>query len=308
MNREQDMMRVSVVIPCFNAESFLGDTIRSVLGQTYSPHEVIVVDDGSRDNSAAIAASFGEPIRVIRQSNQGECAARNTGLDLARGDWIAFLDADDLWTPKKLECQVAEAGRGPDIVCIHTRFYQFGTTSEVPPPPVEVVSGTYEIETLLLNPLVNSSSAMVRAGLPVRFPAGARQGGDMIYFTELSLFGLFAYVPRALTGYRMHAAQVTRHPNAWVEHFQNRFQWVRQHALELGAHRAAGLEDKLRGQVLEWLNLARWNRQWDRYWRLREYARTLNWESQLPEVLSERIYPRVLYRLKDAYDSVLSES
>src|SRR3972149_3633636 len=96
---------VSVVIPCYNGAVYLHETIESALAQTHSPLEVLVIDDGSTDDSAAIADSFGSPVRVIRQTNQGESVARNRGIDEARGDWIAFLDSDDVWNPTKLERQ-----------------------------------------------------------------------------------------------------------------------------------------------------------------------------------------------------------
>jgi len=87
---------VSVVIPCYNAARFLRETLASALNQTCRPLEIIVVDDGSTDDSAAIAESFGPPVRVIRQANQGESVARNVGIAAARGDYLQFLDADDL--------------------------------------------------------------------------------------------------------------------------------------------------------------------------------------------------------------------
>jgi len=96
---------VSVVIPCYNAARFLRETLDSALKQTLPPLEVIVVDDGSTDDSAAIAESYGPPVRVIRQPNQGESVARNTGVAASRGDYIVFLDADDLLAPGLLEVQ-----------------------------------------------------------------------------------------------------------------------------------------------------------------------------------------------------------
>jgi glycosyltransferase involved in cell wall biosynthesis len=87
---------ISVITPCYNGAMYLRQTIESVLAQTYPPLEMIVVDDGSTDDSAAIAESFGPPVRVIRQTNQGVSAARNRGIAEARGDYLHFLDADDL--------------------------------------------------------------------------------------------------------------------------------------------------------------------------------------------------------------------
>jgi glycosyltransferase involved in cell wall biosynthesis len=97
---------VSVVIPAFNSAKTLGRTIESAISQTFPPLEIIVVDDGSSDDTAAVAESFGPPVHVIRKPNGGPASARNLGVDQARGHWIAFLDADDQWIPAKLERQL----------------------------------------------------------------------------------------------------------------------------------------------------------------------------------------------------------
>lgn len=93
----------SVVIPCYNAATFLPETINSLLGQTRPPLEIIVVDDGSTDHSAEIVASAWPGVRLIRQANQGESVARNVGLGAARSDYILFLDADDLLAAEALD-------------------------------------------------------------------------------------------------------------------------------------------------------------------------------------------------------------
>lgn len=113
-------MQISVVIPAFNAARFIAETIRSAQAQTYAPLEVIVVDDGSADDTAEVAARLG--CVVIRQPNGGVCAARNAGIVAARGDWIALLDHDDLWEPRKLERQVTAAALCPDVTCFATDF------------------------------------------------------------------------------------------------------------------------------------------------------------------------------------------
>jgi glycosyltransferase involved in cell wall biosynthesis len=96
---------ITAIIPVHNGERHLAEAIQSVLAQTLPPGEIIVVDDGSTDASAAIAQSFGAPVRVLAQPNLGPAAARNLGLAHATGDLLAFLDADDLWTPNKLARQ-----------------------------------------------------------------------------------------------------------------------------------------------------------------------------------------------------------
>jgi glycosyltransferase involved in cell wall biosynthesis len=98
---------VSCIIPVWNCEKYLSDAIDSILGQTYRPIELIVVDDGSTDRTPDVIARYGDKLRTVRQSNAGPGAARNSGIALAQGPYIAFLDADDLWHQNKLERQVA---------------------------------------------------------------------------------------------------------------------------------------------------------------------------------------------------------
>lgn len=105
--------RVSIIIPCHNAEHYIGDAIRSALDQTYRDREVIVVDDGSTDGSLEVIRSFGDSIRWETGPNRGGSAARNRGLKLSTGDLVQFLDADDLLFPEKLAEQVPVAVRFP---------------------------------------------------------------------------------------------------------------------------------------------------------------------------------------------------
>src|SRR5471030_2045816 len=101
------MPLVSIVIPSYNAEKYLSETIQSALNQTWQHKEIIVVDDGSTDDSLQIAESFkSEIVKVFVQKNKGASAARNTGLREAKGDYIQFLDADDLLSPDKIEAQI----------------------------------------------------------------------------------------------------------------------------------------------------------------------------------------------------------
>ena len=102
-------VRISVVIPTYNSRAFVGRAIQSALEQTVPPLEVVVVDDGSKDGTGElIAREFGNRVIYHYQENRGVSAARNAGIRLCSGDWIAFLDADDTWVPEKLELQVQE--------------------------------------------------------------------------------------------------------------------------------------------------------------------------------------------------------
>ena len=120
----QDLYSVSVVIPAYNVEKFVARAIDSVLSQTRRADEIIVVDDGSTDSTAAEVSKFGPRIRFVRQENAGASAARNAGIEAATSEWIAFLDADDEWLPEKLQLQIEHLKRNPDLVWTTANFYR----------------------------------------------------------------------------------------------------------------------------------------------------------------------------------------
>jgi glycosyltransferase involved in cell wall biosynthesis len=99
---EPSGFRITAAIPVYNGEAFLADAIESVLAQTFRPSEVLVIDDGSTDGSADVARRYPE-VRYVHQENRGDAGARNAAIEHAQGDHIAFLDADDVWKPRKLE-------------------------------------------------------------------------------------------------------------------------------------------------------------------------------------------------------------
>src|SRR5215475_10236165 len=98
---------ISVIIPAFNSSTTIGAAIESALRQTYPPTEIIVVDDGSVDDTAMVASRYPSPVRVLRKANGGPGAARNFAARIATCEWLAMLDADDSWLPEKLERQIA---------------------------------------------------------------------------------------------------------------------------------------------------------------------------------------------------------
>ena len=110
---------VSCIVPVFNGERYLAEALDSILKQSYWPLEIIVVDDGSTDTTPAVAACYGDRIRYVRQDNAGAPAARNLGLRLAGGEFLAFLDSDDLWHPEKLERQMRRFEARPELdLCV----------------------------------------------------------------------------------------------------------------------------------------------------------------------------------------------
>jgi glycosyltransferase involved in cell wall biosynthesis len=113
------MPRVSVIIPVYNRAQVVAEAIASVLGQTFQDFELLVVDDGSTDGAWEKLQSYGLKIRALRQDHRGAAAARNFGIKNATGEYLAFLDSDDLWRPEKLARQVEYLDRRPEVALVH---------------------------------------------------------------------------------------------------------------------------------------------------------------------------------------------
>ena len=158
------MPKVSVVIPAYNVAAFIEDAINSVLGQTYHDFEVVVVDDGSPDETASIVKRFDDPrIRLVSQSNRGLSGARNTGIRYAQGEYVAFLDADDLWRPEKLEEHVRHLDNNPEIgVSYSTSQFidEDGALLNLFQKPK--LAGIDGADLLLRNPVGNGSAPVIR--------------------------------------------------------------------------------------------------------------------------------------------------
>ena len=116
---------VSCIVPVFNGEKYLAEAVDSILAQTYRPLEIIVADDGSTDGTAAVVASYGDQLRYNRQEHAGAPVARNLGLTIARGEFVAFLDSDDLWHPEKLQRQMARFQARPELDLCVTHVQNF---------------------------------------------------------------------------------------------------------------------------------------------------------------------------------------
>ncbi len=298
-------VKISVVVPAYNAEKYIKRCLFSIISQTYLPNEVIVIDDGSTDNTSFIIKKFFPFVKLIRTSRVGVSKARNIGLDKSSSLWVAFLDADDWWMPHKLMSQAKIISAYNDVVCVHSNYFLYINGSLKKPSLSINKYGLqhYSIAELLLNPIVNTSTALIRKDLNIFFPEWATQAEDMLFFTELSKYGKFYYDSSYLAVYRMHPNQSTKKIDSWLLNIKNRFKWLQTNSF-LSEKEKKEIELQLKNQLIEWIKLAKWNRQWSRYYYLKEYALSLDWSDDVPKILNEKLLPKPFYKLKDIIDKV----
>ncbi|MEW6126824.1 MAG: glycosyltransferase [Acidobacteriota bacterium] len=200
---------VSVVIPTYNSAAFLSEAITSVLNQTYRPVEIIVIDDGSTDNTETVAATFKEAIRYSKKANGGPSAARNVGIRHSSGEFIAFLDADDLWLPDKLELQIAHFNEHPEYGVVFTgsqRFNESGVLDSNIRAGRDIPTGMI-FDKILLEHFIAMPSVMVRrrcldeVGL---FDEGLIGNEDFNFYLRLAKKYPFGFVNKILVHIRCH--------------------------------------------------------------------------------------------------------
>lgn len=205
------MPKVSVVIPTYNYAHFLREAIESVLAQTFRDFEVIVVDDGSTDNTPEVVAQFGDRVQYIRQANQGPNAARNTGVLAARGEFIALLDADDLWLPDKLSRQVALADTRPEAGLIYSGMLLFDSESGavIGYHPLARCREGWVLRDLYMYHFVPSPTPLIRREVFEQvgiFDETAIGPDDWDLLMRIAAHYQFAFVPDFLAMYRVHAS------------------------------------------------------------------------------------------------------
>ncbi|MGH7582275.1 MAG: glycosyltransferase family 2 protein [Gemmatimonadales bacterium] len=208
-----------MIVPCYNTERYLPAALGSICSQDCRVDEVLVIDDGSIDGSAAIADRWGAPVRCLRQPHGGAAAARNIGLDAARGDVLAFLDADDTWTPGSLSSRLDALAAAPDAGCAAGFTEQFispdmiedvGSRRE---PPAEPSRGR------VLGAIVVRRGVVERIG---RFDPTLRVGDTIDWVARIDAAGIATVtIERVVLRRRIHGA------NMGVQHREWRADYLR---------------------------------------------------------------------------------
>ena len=221
-------MDVSVVIPAYNASEHIAATLRSVFDQRQPPLEIIVVDDGSTDDTATVAAALGS--RVVTQRNAGPSAARNAGVGVASSPWIAFLDADDRWLPAYLETIASALSHCPDVAAIFTdyrlddpaspqaswfavdRFYRALRGNEIAPGVRRFANHDLSRALLRSRSFVGTSALVVRRAAFVQcggFDESFHWAEDLEFMLRLFARAPAAAIEKPLSVYRKHGGSLT---------------------------------------------------------------------------------------------------
>ncbi len=202
-----------MVVPAFNAGPYVAEAIESVLAQDYPAFDVIVIDDGSTDDTAAVASRFAARATVLRQANAGQSAALTAGWARASGDLLGYLSADDRLRPGALAAMARALADAPDAVLAYPDFGLIDAASQ----PIGTVTPPNYDEALLVRDLhcLPGPGALFRRDAYQRagpWDATLRQVPDLDFFLRLALFGPFVRVPQVLADYRVHAEAATYRP------------------------------------------------------------------------------------------------
>lgn len=252
---------VSVVIPVHNGERYLAATLESALAQTCGPLEIIVIDDASTDATPQILSSYAAHIEVIRHNAaSGPARARNEGIQRARGTFIAFLDADDLWEPEKIARQLAFAAEHPDFGIVTTDVLWFDDDGTILQPSLKQaypVENGYVVEKLLRHNWISTSATLIPRRILLE--AGGfderpcRLGEDWVMWMHIAAKYPVYFLDQVLTRRRVHAdslghaepdtafRDLLRHLETLqrdIPQLQQRPELVRRAAYEICLHRA----------------------------------------------------------------------
>lgn len=214
------MPAVSVIIPVYNRERRIGRAIESVISQTYQDVEILVIDDGSIDGTPRVLAGFGDQIVYLRQENRGPYAARNVGVVRASGEYIAFLDSDDIWYPPKLEKQVAILRREPEVGLVYTNGYWVDEPSDGRSGEARrLLSDIHALHSgdvfrdLIRNNFVGTSSVVVRRACFLEsggFDETVPLAADYYKWLQIAREHALAAIEEPLLEYRVHDDNISR--------------------------------------------------------------------------------------------------
>jgi glycosyltransferase involved in cell wall biosynthesis len=297
--------RISVIIAAYNCGDYLPAALESLLAQTLRPYEIIVVDDGSTDNTREVTEHYNRDVVYIHQSNKGEAAARNRALDIVSGDYVAIQDADDISSADRIRRQVEALGQSPSAVACFTGHWVFGeegTIAEYPgnPAACEMDSLAHLSRCAAFGPTMLLDRHKVGN---LRYPPEVGLGTDMVFVSMLRTRGPFVIVPDSLYGYRRRSGQLTGR-FTFLEGFENRMRWLKENRKRYWRDRTIAETEHVMWQgLVETLVAFYWARDRQKFMTAREYLKR-HWPGPLPlpREVNWRWYPEWVWRATEWRD------
>lgn len=254
MSRHPETVRFSVVIPLYNKGPYIKRTLDSVLMQTIGDYEVVIVDDGSADEGPGLVANYSDPrIRLVSQENCGVSAARNRGIAEARGEWIAFLDADDTWKPDYLQNVAGLIDKFPDAGAYATAYeiimadgrIKYPEFEAIPPPPWEGMLPSYFRSALGPPPLCTGAVTIHKKILCEVgcFPMGVHTGEDLDMWGRVALRYPIAFSRCVGVSYRQDDRSRGNRVHYYFTHPEAAFVRSAREAMERGDVGSIGIAD-----------------------------------------------------------------
>jgi glycosyltransferase involved in cell wall biosynthesis len=212
---------ISVIIPAYNRAQVIAEALQSVLDQTCTDYEIIVVDDGSTDETAEVIRGFTDRVRYVYQENRGSAAARNRGLQEARGDYIAFLDSDDLFTPEKLQKQVEYLQHNPHIGMVYSAYSNIDDNhNELDIVPAQHAGHIYR--QLIFQCKIATPTVMIRRQVVEtvgEFDINLPMAQDVDYWIRIARHYEIGAINAPLTCVRLHPDNKPRDPEKILNYF-----------------------------------------------------------------------------------------
>lgn len=300
------MDRVSVLINSHDASAFIGAAIESALAQTHRPSQILVVDDSTDDSPRIVTEYVAKAPGIVELKRVPPCniaQARNVSLDHATGDFISFLDADDLWLPTKTQKQLAILHESPQAVGCYSPYFDFqNDLDDMQRKVPREGKDNPALRDVIFDQNTSSSTVLIRRSAigELRFDEQRPDGDDTMFMSELRLVGSWRMVNEPLIAKRIHPGQASCSNKHRVKNVNNRLLWIHRNAGRIGVDNAQSMHDDLAAGFVRWIESCYWRRDLgDLKW-LCEQARMIAPQAFAKSFLAtRRIYPRWVYRLRD---------
>lgn len=300
------MQNVSVIILSHNSAAYIAAALDSALEQTHRPAQILVIDD-STDESPDIVRGYAERAAIVQLQRVAPCnvsRARNIALDHVTGDFVSFLDADDIWLPEKTRKQLEKLAESPEAVGAYSHYFDFKSDLDDMGRRVPRHGGDDPtLRDVLFEQHMSSSTVLIRRSAigALRFDENAPDGEDTIFMAELRLVGRWRLADEPLIAKRIHGGQASTSNRHRLRNVETRLNWLKRNVQRIGAA-AQEMHDDLSKGLVGWLESQYWKREVSDLKAMCVEARRICPDDFSRSFLARtRVLPRWVYRVRDLF-------